>query len=198
MILALAVLVGLLVAWMRFGRNTPQRLAEIPIHSAWLIAGALALQIPFLRSPAVPLEQLKLQQALFVGSFVFLLIFVGLNWRLLGAWVFGVGLVCNLVVILANGGAMPISPETLAKINPGSSQENWVEGQHYNRSKDVILLKENTRMAEISDIHALTVPVPVRAAFSLGDILIAIGIVLFMQDVRTPIPNFIRGDRHAA
>lgn len=186
MILAWAVLLGFLLALVRYRKNTLKHLAEIPMRQAWLILAALVLQIPFLRAPQVPLEQLRFQQVLFLSSFGFLLLFVGLNWRILGALVLGVGLVLNLLVILANGGAMPIAPETLVKINPGSQPGDWIEGQHYHRSKDVVLNKEGTRFQQLSDIYAWTAAFPGRAAYSLGDFVIAGGIILIMQGFLTP------------
>jgi len=187
LILAWAVLLGFLLALVRFRKNTLKRLAEIPMRQAWLILAALVLQIPFLRAPQEPLEQLRFQQVLFVSSFGVLILFVGLNWRLLGALVLGAGLVLNLLVILANGGAMPISPETLVKINPGSQPADWIEGQHYKRSKDVILNEEDIRYQQLSDVYACTFSIPGRAAYSLGDFVIAAGLILIIQGFPIPV-----------
>jgi hypothetical protein len=186
MILAQAVLIGLLLAGIRFRRETFRRLAAIPIRSAWLLLLAVLLQVPFLRLPPGPLQGFSLQQGLFVGTFILLLIFVWLNRTLLGMLVAGLGLLANLAVIALNGGAMPIAPETLVKINPGSSFEQWVPGDHYDHSKDIIRLSEETRLPWLSDRLAMTVPLPIRAAFSLGDLFIALGIILILQDIRTP------------
>jgi hypothetical protein len=197
LILAWAVLLGFLLALVRYRKNTLKHLAEIPMKQAWLILAALVLQIPFLRAPQAPLDQLRFQQVLFLASFGVLILFVGLNWRLLGALVLGAGLVLNLLVILANGGAMPISPETLVKINPGSQPADWMEGQHYHGSKDVILNEEGTRYQQLSDIYAWTSSFPGRAAYSLGDFVIAAGLILIMQGFATPVKKFSKGDFHA-
>lgn len=188
MILGWAVLLGFLLALVRFRKFTLKHLAEIPMRQAWLILVALVLQLPFLRAPETPLDQLRFQQVLFLSSLGVLVLFVGLNWRLLGALVLGMGLALNLLVILANGGAMPIAPETLVKINPGSQPDDWMEGQHYAGSKDVILNEEGTRFQQLSDIYAWIFSFPGRAAYSLGDFVIAGGIILIMQG----FPSHIR------
>ncbi len=196
MILAVAVFVGFLAVLVRYRRESIKHLAAIPLRHAWLLGVALVLQIPFLRSPAAPLEQLRVQQILFVSSLLILVFFVGLNWRLAGMLIVGAGLVGNLVVILANGGAMPISPGTLVKINPGSQPADWTPGTHYPGSKDVILEKEDTRLAGLSDALALRIPLMKRAAFSLGDLLIALGVVFVMLDGRLTVPRPGKGAVH--
>lgn len=181
MILALAVGLGLLASLVRYRGRAFQRIVAIPLRLVWLAPLAVLLQLPLLRSPSGPVEQVRLQQALFLASHVLLLAFVWRNRRLPGALIVGVGLLCNLLVIWGNGGLMPIAPETLVKINPGSSLEQWPAGLHYGYSKDVILIRENTRLWALSDILALPPPWPWPAAFSAGDVAIAAGIALLLQ-----------------
>ena len=76
---------------------------------------------------------------------------------------------------------MPITPETLVKINPGSTVEYWPEGIHYGYSKDVILAEEDTRLGVLSDRLVVPPPFPRPTAFSIGDLLIAAGIVVLLQ-----------------
>jgi hypothetical protein len=96
--------------------------------------------------------------------------------------VIGTGILLNLIVILSNGGYMPISPQTLTRINPDSQLEEWEVNTHYEYSKDAILEPDNTQLKLFSDIFIIPVPIPVRAAFSIGDLIIAIGIVLLFLD----------------
>jgi hypothetical protein len=141
--------------------------------------------------------------ALFVGSLLLLLAFVWRNRRLAGVLILGVGVVCNLLVIAANGGSMPITPETLVEINPGSTAEQWPEGVHYGGSKDVIRERENTELWVLSDILVSPLAFPVPIAFSLGDLVIAVGIVVLLQGAPVwegriameSMPSEIRGER---
>ena len=181
MILALAVIVGLAASWARHRSRTASQIAAIPLRWAWLALLAVVLQIPLLRAPFAPTEQVRLQQALFLVSHLLLLVFVWQNRRLLAVQILGVGVICNLLVTLVNGGFMPISPETLVQINPGSSAEQWTIGYHYGRSKDVILLRGETRLWMLSDMLVLPPPFPWPTAFSLGDLLLSIGIVVLLQ-----------------
>jgi hypothetical protein len=180
MILALAVVVGLIVALARHRREAFSRIAAIPLRSVWLAPLAVALQVPLLRTPMGPTQGLGVQQALFLASHLLLLALVWRNRRLAGMLVVGLGVICNLVVIVANGGFMPITPETCAEINPGSSVEQWPEGVHYGYSKDAIRARENTRLGVLADIWVIPPPFPWPTALSVGDLLIAAGIVLLL------------------
>jgi hypothetical protein len=181
MILASAVVLGLIASIIRHRSNTPNRIAAIRLYSAWLAPLALALQWPLLRAPAQHTHDLAAQQVLFLLSYLLLLIFVWRNWHLLGIRILGLGVICNLAVILANGGLMPITPETLAHINPGSAPEQWLFGTHYSYSKDIILTKEASRLRVLSDMLVLPPPFPRPTAFSVGDLVIAVGIVITLQ-----------------
>jgi hypothetical protein len=187
MILTLAVLVGCVASFIRHRGQIAGQLAAIPLSSAWLALLAVGLQIPLLRAPFGLPEQVGVQQILFLLSYLLLLAFVWRNRRLPGIWIAGLGVLCNLLVILANGGFMPVTPETLVKINPGSSLNQWPIGFHYGYSKDVILLRGDTILWVLSDMLVLPRPFPWPTAFSLGDLLLAVGIVVLLQGpVRLP------------
>jgi hypothetical protein len=181
MILVAAVILGLIASFARHRGNTFNRIAAIPLHSAWLVILALILQWPLLRAPAGPSQFVGLQQALFLISHLLLLVFVWLNRRQLGVLLVGVGVICNLSIILVNGGFMPITPETLVEINPGSTVGQWPEGFHYGHSKNVILAEEDTRLVALSDRLVAPPPFPRPTAFSIGDLVIAAGIVVLLQ-----------------
>jgi hypothetical protein len=187
MILTLAVLVGFAASFFRHRGQTVSQLASIPLRSAWLALLAVGLQIPLLRAPFGPPEQVGVQQVLFLLSHLLLLAFVWRNRHLPGIWIAGLGVLCNLLVILANGGFMPVTPETLVKINPGSSPNEWPTGFHYGFSKDLILLRGDTILWILSDMLVVPPPFPWPTAFSVGDLLIAVGIVVLLQGpIRLP------------
>ena len=181
MILALAVAVGLVIGLARYRGRALSRIAALPLRSPWLALLAVVFQLPLLRAGAGFIDRIRVQQALFFLSYLSLLILVWRNWRLTGVRILGLGVICNLVVIAVNGGLMPIAPQTLTQINPGSLPSQWLAGLHYGYSKDIILLPEQTRLAMLSDQWVIPPPFPWPVAFSLGDVLIALGIVVLLQ-----------------
>ena len=182
MILALAVLAGVIIALIRYGRGAFNRIAGIPLRHAWLVLIAVFLQVPLLRTATGLPDEITIQQLLFLFSHALLLVFVWLNRRLAGVLIIGVGVLLNVLVILANGGFMPITPQTLVVINPGTELADWGEGLHYGYSKDIILQKGNTNLWFLSDILILPPPFPYPVAFSIGDIVIAAGIILLLAN----------------
>lgn len=114
-----------------------------------------------------------------VGSQLLLLIFAGSNRKQPGFWLLGLGLVLNLIVIIANGGLMPISPETVARIAPaGTPTESlFPPGSRLGTTKDVVLLTEETRLWWLSDALLFPRWFPLQFAYSIGDVLVAMGII---------------------
>lgn len=187
MILAAAVVVGLVGSLARYRSRALSRIASIPLRSAWLVLLAVALQVPLLRTPAGPPQGLRIQQGLFLASYPLLLVFVWRNRRLGAVLIIGLGVVGNLLPIATNGGFMPISPQTLVTINPGSTVEQWPERIHYGFSKDIVLEQENTTLWPLSDILVVPPPFPWPTALSIGDLTIAVGIVaLLLQAPQSP------------
>jgi hypothetical protein len=82
------------------------------------------------------------------------------NWRIPGAAVIGAGSFLNFVVIAANGG-MPVDAAQLASVGGAFP----TDGLH-------LALSPSTRLGEFADVIILA---PFRAAYSVGDVLIAAG-----------------------
>lgn len=118
-----------------------------------------------------------------------LALFLWFNRRLTGFWLLGVGLLLNLAVIVANGGLMPISPETLAIVHgtqvhstqgdgiqkDGTQIVEVIEGQAIG-DKNIVLRVEDTRLEWLGDRFTVPEQWPIQFAYSLGDLFIALGV----------------------
>ena len=117
---------------------------------------------------------------LLITSEVLLLLFAGANVRMAGFWVMLIGTAANLIVILLNGGWMPISPNIVEALAPNAPPGSWQVGQRLGFSKDIVLMVEDTRLWFLSDRLLLPSWLPYQVAFSVGDILLAGGAFWFM------------------
>jgi len=110
-----------------------------------------------------------------VVSQLLLLVFCWYNRRIPGIWLMALGTALNLIVIIVNGGLMPISPETAARLVPADVLASYPMGTRFGYGKDILLLPEQTHLAWLSDAFLPPEWFPYQVAFSLGDILIAVG-----------------------
>lgn len=103
-----------------------------------------------------------------------LALFIWYNRHLAGFWLLGLGLLLNLAVIVANGGLMPISPETLTTIH-GTRGEEFVNSRAYG-SKSIVMSVEETRLKWLADRFTMPDRLPIQFAFSLGDVFLVGGV----------------------
>jgi hypothetical protein len=123
------------------------------------------------------------RRVLMITSYVMLLLFVAANFRYTWIAVLGAGIILNFLPIAANGGLMPVTPETLQAtggIPEGVENGDWVPG-----SKDVMLPREDTRLYALTDRITWDALDPVRA-FSAGDVLIVVGLAIFLPSLVIP------------
>ena len=176
MILLVAVFAGAAAGLLRVQMN--HRPVELnPFRLEWLVPLAF---IPQLVAFQLPLTRQYVSddwaRAALVSSQALLLIFAWANRKAPGAWALGIGLLLNFAVIVLNGGWMPVSPETVSHYLPGG----WQVGQRLAAQKDIILPVSQTRLWWLSDRFTLPDWAPSHVAFSIGDIIIAIGAFLLL------------------
>lgn len=165
---------GLLRAWVY---KRPFSVAEMRL--GWLVPLAFLPQWLVFWSPWRAAVDTRTVAVLLVGSQVLLFSFAWANRQYRAFWWLGVGLLLNLLVITANGGLMPITPETVERLGGSPPPEGWTLEQRFGYSKDVLLLEEDTYFSWLSDRFLMPDWWPTRVAFSVGDVLIAIGAFWF-------------------
>jgi hypothetical protein len=111
-----------------------------------------------------------------IVSQVLLLIFTGMNLRLPGMPVLAFGLACNLAVIVANGGFMPLTTNAASRLVSQQIVDSLVFGERVgNASKDILLPEASIYLPWLADRFVPPQSFPYRFAFSLGDVFIAAG-----------------------
>lgn len=180
MILLIAVLLGLLAGWVRAwygGRHF-----TIPdLHLPWLAAVAFVPQwLAFFGSATRSRFSDRGAAVALVTSQLLLSAFGLANRHHPAFKLLILGLLLNLAVITANGGLMPISPETVRRLLPDTPDERWQSGKRFGHTKDRVLAEADTTFPWLSDRFILAGWLPNRVAYSVGDILLAVGACWFL------------------
>lgn len=172
LLLALALAVG----WALARGGQLRQLQSFSLRAPLIVGAAFLIQAGLIYVPAVESIGNSGRVALLVFSYLLAGWFVWLNRRLPGMWLMGAGLWLNALVMLANGGYMPITYEALAaagRLRLASSAET---GTVVMSSKDILLPFAETRLALLSDVFVIPPPFPFSGVFSVGDVLIALGL----------------------
>jgi hypothetical protein len=188
---SLALVAGVLLG------GQPSRLGSVRVAWWWVGLAAFAAQIAAVNGPGRENDALAI--SLIVGSYVAIALVTLLNNRLPGARVFLVGLLMNLACMLANGGLMPVTPEALAV---AGRAEEWrigagTTGTRVQGSKDVILPADQTRLALLSDRYWTGLPGRLSIVFSLGDVLLVVGVSTFVFATMTKDSSDAKRDEPA-
>ena len=174
MILLLAIALGLMagLGWARW-HGQPYQSPEL--QHLWLVFVAFLPQFIVVYLPiTLRLFPDWLVVGFLLASQFILLIFVWLNRRLMGMSILLCGVVLNIAVMTANGGFMPISPQTANRLVPEDSLRDIQPGSRFG-AKDILLYSEDTRFEWLADRFLPPTWFPYQVAFSLGDVFIALG-----------------------
>jgi hypothetical protein len=158
------VAAGLLIGVLLGGRV--RALARLRIRSWWLAYLAIALQIAAFPSGVFPWSTPdSVASVLWVSSYAALGALIVRNIRVPGLAIVGIGQMCNLVAIVANGGHMPVTRGALD-----------AAGLSYHLRNNSISLA-NPHLASLVDRWAVPGWLPLGNVYSIGDVVIGVGIL---------------------
>ena len=110
---------------------------------------------------------------IYVASTLVVLAALLRNVRLPGLAIIAAGALLNLIAIVFNGGFMPSSPEAWRALTGVAA----IPVEYYS---NVTLIDSGTWFPFLGDIFIFPRPLPMATLFSIGDVLIAAGAVVFL------------------
>ncbi|MCV0403540.1 MAG: DUF5317 domain-containing protein [Chloroflexi bacterium] len=162
MFMLYAMAAGTLAGWLAGGSLAA--LGDLRVRwAAFAVAGLLVQVVLFFGPVAERIGELGMP--LYIGSTLVVLGVVVRNARVSGMAVIALGAAANLAAIAANGGAMPASPAALAVLGRGLNDG-------YSNS----VISDSPALWMLTDIFAIPPPIPFANVFSIGDVLIALGV----------------------
>lgn len=162
MFILYALPAGLLAGWLTGG--SLNGLTEVRLRWAWLALLGLVIQLVLFFGPVA--ESVGgLGMPIYVGSTGLVLAAVLRNGLLPGLPVVALGALSNMAAIIANGGYMPASPGAMQAL-----------GRAVNDGYSNSAVMDRPALAPLTDIFAIPAGVPFANVFSVGDVLIGVGV----------------------
>jgi Family of unknown function (DUF5317) len=140
-----------------------RRLATLPIRGAWLAWGSVLVQTALVSAPSSTPRLLG--HVVHIASYLMAGAFGIANRRLPGVALICLGGALNFAAIVANGGIMPASA-TAVRISGLAARKRF----------DNSGLVPHARLAWLGDIFAIPAKWPLANVFSVGDLLVVLGI----------------------
>ena len=135
------------------------------IRWPWLPIGAVALQLAILPPVSAPVGEAA--PFLYLVSSGAVLACVLRNMRIRGLGLVALGGACNLAAIIANGGHMPVSPEAARSVGQAVASG-------YTNTAELA----DAMLKPLTDIIVVAPPLPFANVYSIGDLLIGLGVAI--------------------
>ncbi len=164
----LVVLAVLAIATVPLVGGRLGRLADVNLRAVWALAAALLAQVLIIS--VVPSGDETLRRALHLATYVAVLVWVAINHQLRWRWLVVAGGALNFVVIVANNGVMPASRTALK-----------VAGLAGHKGFENSAPVANASLAFLGDVFAVPASLPLANVYSIGDLLIVLGIFVLLQ-----------------
>lgn len=177
MFLLLMALAGVVLGLARGGRLA--NFLQVRFCAWQLLLAALAVQLVlFSNLPVIGGLALTYGPYAYLLSLLLVMAGIALNARNYAFPVVLLGAGLNFLAIASNGGQMP-APEGNLLLAAGPETVEAVRNATY--FSNSVLMSESTRLWFLGDVFLLPPPFPLANVFSAGDVLIGLGILLFLQ-----------------
>lgn len=172
MLFLAAIPIGILIGLAFGGR--PSRLVRLRLRWIGLLAASLVIQL--LIFPSFTPEAIfpYATTALHLLSYALVCLWLAVNHRMGRTLLLGIGAICNLAVLAANGGYMPASIRALEAAGQTGTAQHLAEHGTY---ANIVLMSDTTRLNWLGDVLHLPSWMPLATAFSIGDVLIFAGLI---------------------
>lgn len=165
MFVLIAIPIGVVIGLLVGGRI--ERLSQLRFYWAWLAIAGLAIQVVLFSTSMADSLPPGVGEAIYVASTGMVLIAVWRNLAVPGLAIVAVGAISNLAAVVANGGVMPTTIDAVR--TAGLASEAGF-------SNSAVLA--DPALAPLTDIFAVPAGMPLANVFSIGDVLIAVGLIV--------------------
>ena len=171
------IIISIIIGLFRNGKLSS--LSQISLERIELILLACLIQagLIFLGQKKVKFV-LDYSSYMIIFSYILLLLAVWYNLKLKGMKIIALGIIFNFIVIVANGGHMPVLLNSLYRVGLDDFAIALKEGIYVTHT----LITEKTLFAFLADIIPLPFPFPDPSVVSVGDFLMFYGVFSLVQN----------------
>lgn len=145
-------------------------LSSLRVRAVWTVFVAIALQVVVISIMQAVLPH-ALASAVHLGSYGLAAWFVVVNRHIRGLFIVAAGGLLNLVAIALNHGVMPASAAAMRSAGIATASGEFVNSGAVAHPK----------LGYLGDIFALPKPWPFANVFSIGDVLVVIGVAVVLH-----------------
>ena len=170
------ILIAIIIGFIRGGSF--KRFADIRFRMGWIFPVLLFIQLTIFYFQNKVAWVGHISNLSFMAIYVVGLTFLWVNRHHTHFKTIFIGVCLNFIVMVINGGRMPVSMGAAAVIDPHylEATKNALYAKH-------TIVTNSTKLAFLGDILPLSAPYPREQAISIGDVVMNIGVFLFIQSV---------------
>jgi len=116
-------------------------------------------------------------EEIYLGSFILLFIGILLNIKTPSLWLVLIGAISNFVVFFMNGMKIPVAADALNLAGMNNTINSIENGQY----KLYEIIASGTDYSLLGKVIAIDQVLPISGVFSIGDVLITLGLFVFIE-----------------
>lgn len=168
------IIFSLIVGFLRKGNL--RALAQLKLKWGWIFPLLLVVELTVFMFQNDSKFLGQISGSIYIVVYVLGLLFLFMNRKNPGFMLILIGVFLNFLVMVINGGRMPVSVEAAAVLDPG-----YIEALKDSLYAKHTMLNSSTYLGFLGDVIPISDPYPRTQIISIGDILMNIGIFFFIQ-----------------
>jgi hypothetical protein len=181
------IIISFIVGFFRKGNL--RALSQLKLKWGWVFPLLLTIQIIVFAFQNKINYLGQVSGYIYIAVYVLGLIFLFINRKNPGFIIILIGVFLNFIVMVINGGRMPVSIEAASVLEPG-----YVEALKQSLYAKHQMLTNSTKLGFLGDIIPLSKPYPRTQIISIGDVIMNIGVFVFIQFLMLNHPAAKKGE----
>lgn len=168
------IIISFIVGFFRKGNL--RALSQLKLKWGWVFPLLLVVQLAVFMFQNDFKFLGQVSGSIYILVYIIGLLFLFLNRNNPGFLLILIGVFLNFLVMVINGGRMPVSLDAASVLEPG-----YVEALKQSLYAKHQMLTDSTKLGFLGDIIPLSKPYPRTQIISIGDVIMNIGIFIFIQ-----------------